>query len=114
MFGKKPPRTFELATSNLTIGSGLSRALFFAGVQSCGTVLSLQHFCVQCTTHEVSIDYRDTGITRTTRRDVCASGSIQARAFEQFRQTLSRVKHACLHGVLGGPRILETSTIAFS
>jgi len=53
MFGKKPPRTFELATSNLTIGSGLSRALFFAGVQSCGTVLSLQHFCVQCTTHEV-------------------------------------------------------------
>jgi hypothetical protein len=77
--------------------------------------------CFRCNTFvcsapltKFSIDYRDTGITRTTRRDVCASGSIQARAFEQFRQTLSRVKHACLHGVLGGPMIFATSAIAFS
>src|SRR4051812_46000375 len=48
-----------------------------------------------------SIDYWDTGHNGEARRSSPRSGLIQPRAFEQLGQTLARVEHAGLYGILG-------------
>jgi hypothetical protein len=64
--------------------------------------------CFRCNTFvcsalltKFSVDYLSTDTPGEAHASAPWSGSIQAGAFEQFRQMLSRVEHACLHGVLG-------------
>ena len=59
---KKPPRTFELATSNLIIGSGVSRALFLPTCNRAALCFRRNTFVCSAPLAKFSIDYRDTAV----------------------------------------------------
>src|SRR3954468_16422591 len=59
---KKPPRTFELATSNLIIGSGVSRAKSLPACNRAALCFRRNTFVCSAAPTKFSIDYLDTAV----------------------------------------------------
>jgi hypothetical protein len=94
---KKPPRTFELATSNLIIGSGVSRARSLPACNRAALCFRRNTFVCSAAPTKFSIDYLDTTVDAHHAAHHPADPSRRM----QLRPTLSRIETCLLHGVLG-------------
>jgi hypothetical protein len=95
---KKPPRTFELATSNLIIGSGVSRAWSLPACNRAALCFRRNTFVCSAALTKFSIDYLDTAATRTMRRitlPIQAGARNSADALAHRNMLASRCSRGC-------------------
>ena len=79
---KSPPRTFELATPNLALGSGVSRAMASPRRDRAALCFCCNTFLCSALLTKFSVDYLSTNTTREAHALAPWSGSIQAGAPE--------------------------------